>query len=377
MKRTALYDEHVTAGARMVEFAGWAMPVQYQGVIAEHLAVRQAAGIFDVSHMGEVSIEGPRAIDLVERVFSNSARELEPGRAQYSLIPNEQGGLLDDVIVYRLAPESFFVCLNASNAERDVSWIRRHAPASGCTIVDRSDATALVAVQGPLAIGIVETLAPGVLGLPRFGIVERTLFGARALVARTGYTGEDGVEIFIEARAAVDLWRALLAAGASSGLAAAGLGARDTLRLEAALPLYGHELDEDVTPYEARVGWAVRLDRPQMVGFEALSRAKSDPRRRRTIGLLLDEGIARSGCAVLASGSRIGTVTSGSHCPSLGRAVALALVDGGVDAAEHAALAVDVRGKLRSARVTSLPFYVRQASGSGENGRGFVDGVSG
>jgi aminomethyltransferase len=377
MKRTPLYDEHVGAGARMVDFAGWEMPVQYQGVIAEHMAVRRAAGIFDVSHMGEVAIEGPRALELLDRVFSNSVRTLEPGRAQYSLIPNERGGLLDDVIVYRLGAESFFVCLNASNAERDVAWIRAHAPASGCTIDDRSDATALVAVQGPLAIGIVERVAPGVLALPRFGIVEKTLFGRRALVARTGYTGEDGVEIFIESRAVVDLWRALLAEGASSGLAPAGLGARDTLRLEAALPLYGHELGEDITPYEARVGWAVRLDRPQMVGFEALSRAKSDPRRRRTIGLVLDDGIARSGCAVLASGSRIGTVTSGTHCPSLGRAVALALVDGDVDAAERAAFAVDVRGKLRSARVTSLPFYVRQASGGGENGRGFVDGVSG
>ena len=363
MKRTPLYDEHVAASARIVEFAGWAMPVQYRSVVAEHTAVRTAAGVFDVSHMGEVEIEGPRALELVERVFSNAARALPQGRAQYSLIPNEQGGLVDDVIVYRRGEASFMVCLNASNAERDVAWIRAHAPASGCTVTDRSDATALIAVQGPRAGAIVEALVPGVSGLERFGFMETRVRGRRSLIARTGYTGEDGYEIFIESEGAVDLWRALVDAGATSGLEPAGLGARDTLRLEAALPLYGHELGEDITPYEARVGWAVKLDRPGMIGYEALVRAKSDPKRRRTIGLKMDEGIARSGCAVLASGSRIGAVTSGTHCPTLGRAVALALVEREATTSER--LAVDIRGKERAARVTSLPFYVRQQTNGG------------
>ena len=367
MKRTPLYDEHVHAGARMVEFAGYEMPVQYESIVAEHLAVRKAAGLFDVSHMGEVSIEGTRALELMGTVFSNAVASLAPGRAQYNLITNERGGVVDDVIVYRRGADAFTVCLNASNAERDVAWVREHAPASGCTVTDIGAETGLLAVQGPHALGIVEQLVPGISRVPRFGFVEHTLFGRPALVARTGYTGEDGAELFVDARVLVELWRALLERGAAHGLVPVGLGARDTLRLEAALPLYGHELAEDVTPYESRVGWAVKLDHPELVGFAALERAKKDPKRRYTVGLSIDAGIARSGCAVLASGSRIGAVTSGTHCPSLGRAVALALVDREPAGLRGETLAVDIRGKLKSAQVTALPFYVRQTNGQTEH----------
>jgi len=366
VKQTPLYDEHARSGARMVEFAGYAMPVQYASIVAEHLAVRAAAGLFDVSHMGEVTIEGPRALELMATVFSNAIAAIAPGRAQYNLIPNERGGVVDDVIVYRRRADAFMVCLNASNAERDVAWIRAHAPSSGCTVTDIGEATALLAVQGPRAVAIVETLVPGVSRLPRFAFTEQAVFDKPALIARTGYTGEDGVEMFVDARVVVELWRTLLARGAAQGLVPVGLGARDTLRLEAALPLYGHELGEDITPYEARVGWAVKLDRPQMVGFAALERAKKDPKRRYTIGLALDAGIARSGCAVLASGSSIGAVTSGTHCPSLGRAVGLALVARDPAGLRGEALAVDIRGKLKSAQVTSLPFYVRQTNDHAE-----------
>jgi aminomethyltransferase len=354
MRRTPLYDEHVAAGARMVEFAGFEMPVQYASIVEEHLAVRTSCGVFDVSHMGELLIEGPRALECVSRVFSNDAATLEPGRAQYSLIPNERGGIVDDVIVYRLGDESFFVCVNASNAAKDFEWVRSHAPASGCTVLDVGAEYALIAVQGPDAVDLVDELLPGAAALDRFAFFPARVRGRRALVARTGYTGEDGFEIFIDTAAAVGLWRELCERGAAE----AGLGARDTLRLEAALPLYGHELGEAISPYEARVGWAVKLNREDMIGYEALCRAKADPAKRRTVGLVMETGIAREGCAVLASGVRIGAVTSGTHGPTVGRGVALALIDR--DPA-GLVLAVDVRGKVRNARVTPLPFYVRQA----------------
>lgn len=353
MKKTPLYEEHRAAGARMVGFAGYEMPVQYTSIIEEHLAVRTSCGMFDVSHMGEILVEGPRALECVLRLLSNDASTLRPGCAQYSLIPNERGGVVDDVIVYRLAEESFFLCVNASNAVKDYEWLRARAPASGCTVSDVGEQYALVAVQGPDAVDLVDELLPGAAVLDRFAFFSAKLRGRRALVARTGYTGEDGFEIFVETDAVAGLWRELRDRGA----AAAGLGARDTLRLEAALPLYGHELGEDISPFEARVGWAVKLNRPDMVGFEALSRAKADPAKRRTVGLSMESGIAREGCAVLASGARIGAVTSGTHGPSLGRGIALALIDR--DPA-GLALAVDVRGKVRNAHVTALPFYVRQ-----------------
>jgi len=344
----------------MVEFAGYEMPVQYSSIIEEHLAVRKSCGLFDVSHMGEILIEGPRALECVSRLFSNDASVLAPGRAQYSLIPNEGGGILDDIIVYRLAEESFFVCVNAANAAKDFDWVRSRAPGSGCTVRDVSEEYALIAVQGPDAVDLVDELLPGAAALDRFGFFPAKLRGHRALVARTGYTGEDGFEVFVETDAAVGLWRELCERGAAK----AGLGARDTLRLEAALPLYGHELGEDISPYEARVGWAVKLNRADMVGYEALCRAKANPARRRTVGLLMEAGIAREGCAVLASGARIGAVTSGTHGPSIGCGVALALVDRDPSGL---ALAVDVRGKVRNARVTALPFYVRQTSQSRGN----------
>jgi aminomethyltransferase len=355
MKRTPLYDEHVTAGARMVEFAGYEMPVQYESIIEEHLAVRTSCGVFDVSHMGEILIEGPRALECVSRLFSNDASTLSVGRAQYSLISNERGGVVDDIIVYRLGEESFFVCVNATNAAKDFEWVRSRAPATGCSVRDVGEEYALVAVQGPDAVDLVDELLPGAEALDRFAFCPAKLRGRRALVARTGYTGEDGFEIFVDVDAAVGLWRELCERGAAE----AGLGARDTLRLEAALPLYGHELGEDISPYEARVGWAVKLNRTDMIGYEALCRAKADPAKRRTVGLMMDVGIAREGCAVLASGARIGAVTSGTHGPTVGRGVALALIDR--DPA-GLALAVDVRGKVRNACVTPLPFYVRQAS---------------
>jgi aminomethyltransferase len=353
MKHTPLHDEHVAAGGRMVEFGGYSMPVQYRSIVEEHCAVRNAVGVFDVSHMGEVTISGPRAVECLSTLMTNDARALSVGRAQYSLIPNERGGVVDDVIVYRLEHDGFLVCVNAANTAKDLEWLRSRAPSTGCTVRDVSEEYALLAVQGPRSAVVVEALARGASGLPRFAFLRAEVAGQAAIVARTGYTGEDGFEIFVDASAARPLWCTLI----ERGCVPAGLGARDTLRLEAALPLYGHEIDETISPYEARLGWAVKLDRPDMVGYDALRANKETAERRRTVGLFVEGGIGRQGCAVLASGSRIGAITSGSHSPTLGRAVALALLD---REPGDAALAVDVRGKLRNARVTALPFYVRQ-----------------
>ena len=354
MKRTPLYEEHVGAGARMVEFAGWEMPVQYDSIVSEHRTVRESAGVFDASHMGEFVVEGPQAEAFCAAVFANDARRLRPGRAQYSLISNEHGGVVDDVIVYRLAADRFFVCVNAANAKKDFAWLRGRA-VPGAALTDVSDEYALLAVQGPGAIAVVENVIGALDGLARFGVVEREFEGRRLLVARTGYTGEDGCELFAAAPVAAPLWRALVAGGARPAV----LGARDTLRLEAALPLYGHELGEDITPFEAGLGWVVKLDRPQMVGFEALQAARADVRRT-LVGLTSEGGIARQGCAVLAGDRRIGAVTSGSMGPTVKRPVALALVEGRPQ--EGDTLSVEIRGRERPARVTPLPFYVRQSA---------------
>lgn len=363
MKRTPLYEEHARLGARMVEFAGWEMPVQYTGIIDEHRRVRAAAGLFDVSHMGEIEISGPQAEACCARLFANDARRLRPGRAQYSLICNERGGIVDDVIVYRL-PDRFLVCVNASNKDKDFAWIRAHAP-GGAVVEDCSDEYALIAFQGPAAATVAAKVAPGVAELRRFDVGRFTFGAVSAWVARTGYTGDDGLELFVAGRDARALWRLLLEAGTAEGVVPAGLGARDTLRLEAALPLYGHELDEETSPYEAGLDWVVKLDRPDMVGFEALRAAHAGAVRRRLIGLEMCEGIARQGCAVLACGTQIGKVTSGSYCAFMEKALALALVERDMHESE---VDVDVRGKLKRARVTSLPFYVSSVARSGARG---------
>jgi len=357
VKRTPLHDEHVALGARMVEFAGWSMPVQYDGIVNEHLRVRRAAGLFDVSHMGELEVSGPDAEACLARLLANDVRRLAPGRAQYSLIPNASGGVVDDVIVYRLEPERFMICLNAANADKDVAWIEGHAEGD-CEIRDVSDDRALLALQGPAAGSILADLCPQADGLARFGCCHAQVGGADILVARTGYTGEDGFELFVRPEHAVALWRTLLASQGGAAAGAIGLGARDTLRLEAALPLYGHELDEDISPFEAGLAWVVKLDREHMVGYASLREASERPSRR-LVGLEVSGGIARQGCSVLASGTEIGMVTSGSYCPAIEKAVALALVASDGSCSD---LAVEVRGKGRPATATDIPFYVRQAS---------------
>ncbi|MGH7786603.1 MAG: glycine cleavage system aminomethyltransferase GcvT, partial [Candidatus Binatia bacterium] len=265
MRQTPLNAAHRALGARMVDFAGWDMPVQYRGIMEEHAAVRARAGLFDVSHMGEVEVRGAGALAACQHATANDVRRLADGQAQYTLLLRPDGGIVDDVILHRRAADDFFFCVNASNRDADVAYLREHI--RGAEVVDRSDDTALLALQGPHATAILAPLTDIALDrLPRFHFATGTVAGQPALVAHTGYTGEDGWELYSAAAAAPALWQALLDAGAPHGLVPVGLGARDTLRLEAALPLYGHELGAETTPFEARLGWVVQMDKGDFVG---------------------------------------------------------------------------------------------------------------
>jgi aminomethyltransferase len=357
MKRTPLYGAHRRAGAKMVEFAGWEMPVQYQGVIQEHLAVRRDAGLFDVSHMGEIEIRGEGALELSQRITANDVSRMKPFQAQYNLLLNDHGGVVDDVIFYRLEPDIFFVCVNAANTDKDFDWIRRHA--TGTVEVENVSAKyAQLALQGPRAAKILTALtAVDVVGLKSFFFAFADVAGVRCLVARTGYTGEDGFELYCHVDDADRLWNACLAAGAPAGLMAAGLGARDTLRLEKAYPLYGHELDDTTTPLEAGLEWVTKFSKPAFVGRDVLLRQKEAGAQRKFVGLeMISPGIARSEYGLFKHGRSIGRVTSGTKSPSLGKSIALGYI-----ASEESEIGniidVEIRGRNFPAKVVSLPFY--------------------
>lgn len=370
-RRTPLYERHRALGARMTVFADWEMPLQYTGILEEHRAVRQAAGLFDVSHMGELRLRGPAALQALDWLCTNDPRRLSTGRGMYTLFCDAEGGTVDDGVVYCLAAGSdYLLVVNAARVEADLSWMRaeleaRPLPPGGWNLEDMSAATALLALQGPAAAAILGSLlgedGGGVLALRPFHLQpEVVVAGCRCLVARTGYTGEDGFELACDPQDAVTLWDALLAAGAPRGCRPAGLGARDTLRLEAALPLYGHELSASVSPLEAGLGRFVRLDGREFCGAAALRRQQARGPQRALVGLLPDPpAIARAGAAVRrAGGEVVGQVSSGSFGPTLGRAVALALCASDALAA-GAPLEVEVRGRWVPAARTPLPFYRR------------------
>lgn len=361
MRRTPLHAAHRALGARLVDFAGWEMPVQYRGIMDEHATVRGRAGLFDVSHMGEVEVRGAGALAACQAVTANDVGRLADGGAQYSLLLDPAGGIVDDVIVHRLAAERVMICVNAANRDADVAYLRAHV--RGADVVDVSDETALLAVQGPRATAILGRLtALPLASLPRFTVAEGEVAGRRALVAHTGYTGEDGWELYCAANDAVRLWNALLEAGAPDGIAPAGLGARDTLRLEAALPLYGHELGLDTTPFEARLAWVVRLDKGDFVGRAALLAARARGPRRLLVGLELTEpGVPRAEYRLLRDAQAVGVVTSGTKAPTLGKGIALGYVEPASSAVDTT-LAVEIRGRAVAARIVALPFYRTAAS---------------
>jgi aminomethyltransferase len=359
MKRTPLYRAHRRAGAKMVEFAGWEMPVQYSGVIDEHVAVRTRAGLFDVSHMGEIVIRGPGALELCQKISANDVSRIKLQQAQYNLLMNEKGGIVDDVIFYRIEPEHFLICVNASNSDKDFAWIEEHAEGN-VELENASSRYAQLALQGPLAEKILQPLTSVRLNeIKPFSFSFGEVSSIRCLVARTGYTGEDGFELYCDSVGAERLWNALLESGAPMGLEPAGLGARDTLRLEKAYPLYGHELDDTTTPLEAGLEWVTKLAKGPFVGREVLLKQKQEGIRRKLVGLeLLDPGIARSEYTLFKNGRSVGRVTSGTKSPTLGKAIALAYV--AIDEATlDNTIEVEIRGRKTRAKIVPLPFYRR------------------
>jgi len=360
---TPLLDRHEALGARIVEFAGWLMPIQYTGILEEHRAVRSAAGLFDLSHMGELVVEGPEAGAGLAAALVTDPPALAVGRAHYSMICAEDGGILDDLIVYRLAEDRFMVVANASNARVVSDALAERLDGFRAVLDDRSLATGLVAIQGPRSVEILAPLTRLDLGSIRYyGAAEGEVAGIPALVARTGYTGEDGFELFVDVDRVGDAWDGVLDAGRVHGLVPVGLGARDTLRLEAGMPLYGNELDRTTNPFEASLGRVVKLSKPgDFTGRAALERVARDGVARQLVGMVLRErGIARHGYTVLGPDGPCGSVTSGTMSPTLGTAIAMGYVPP-AHAAPGTMLAVEIRGAPVSAEVVPLPFYKRSA----------------
>jgi aminomethyltransferase len=351
LKRTPLYQAHVEAGAKLVPFAGWEMPVSYVGIKQEHLAVRSGCGIFDVSHMGEIETEGPESAELLQRLLSNDVTKVEVGGAQYSCLCSEDGGVLDDLFTYRLGDHHFLTVTNAANHERDLDWFQRHAEDFDADVHDRIDDYAMLAVQGPEARRIVGSMAQGELPA-RFHTTDLNVGTGDALVCGPGYTGEDGVEILAPPDEAAALWEELVVGGATP----AGLGARDTLRLEVNYCLYGNDLSEDRNPIEAALGWAVK-EESGFIGAEACARTREQgPAELLVPFVIVGDGIPRQGNPILSGGETVGEVTSGTHSPSLGVGIGMGYVR--AELAEPGnELEIDVRGRRRPARVEKRPLY--------------------
>ena len=365
LKRTALNAVHHALGARMVEFAGWEMPVEYSGIIDEHVAVRTRAGLFDVSHMGEIDIHGPEALALVQYVTSNDASRLETNQAQYTALMYPQGSAVDDCLVHRFADDHFFICVNAANTDKDFAWVTEHNRFDAIVRNVSAEYTQ-VALQGPKAGAILSKVTDADLpALKYYWFTRATCADVAVLLARTGYTGEDGFELYFAPDRSEPLWRVLLEAGRDEGLVPAGLGARNTLRLEAAYPLYGNELDEETTLIEAGLGWITKLDKGEFLGRGILAEQKLTGTRKKLIGFeMTDRNIARDHYQVWSGDEKIGQVTSGSPAPFLKKNIGLAYIE---RQAVHRGLAepgrtieIEIRGRRAPARVVALPFYKRQ-----------------
>ncbi len=364
LRRTPLHAAHKELGAKLIDFGGWDMPVAYQaGTIKEHKAVREALGLFDVSHMGEALLKGPRATEAAQLLATNDVGGVLPGKAVYTLLCLPDGGVVDDCIFYKRSDDDYFVIVNASNTAKDLAWFRDHAGGI-CDVQDHSDETALVAVQGPKAVGVVSELADTALeALPSFTFTNTTVAGVRCMAARTGYTGEDGFELACNAHHARALWDALLEKATPLGGLPIGLGARDTLRLEAKLPLYGNDLDDEHTPLEAGLAWAVKLGKPHFFGKDALVAQKARGLDRQLVGFVIDHSkeraIARHGYPVKSGGEIVGHVTSGGPGISVPGAIGLAYVPTAL-AAPGTTLTIDCRGKDVAATVVKGKFYDRK-----------------
>jgi aminomethyltransferase len=360
-KKTPLNSRHRSLGARMVDFGGWDMPVEYSGIADEHLAVRTRAGLFDVSHMGEIEIAGTDALKAVQHITCNDAGKLALNQAQYSALTTPEGTFVDDVLTYKLSDEHFMLVVNASNIVKDFQWISEQIRDAGdAAAVNASSRYALVALQGPVARDVLQTLTGVALGdIKYYWFTTGEVAGVRATISRTGYTGEDGFEVFIPPSAAERVWDAILSAGKAAGVVPAGLGARDTLRLEAAMRLYGNDMDETTTVLEADLGWIVGWKKDAFIGADVLRRQRADGVSRKLVGFdVLDRAIARHGYAVFVNGQQAGVVTSGTQTPFLKKAIGMAYVP--VDRSTPGAeFEIDVRGRRVRARVVPMPFYKR------------------
>lgn len=362
MRQTSLDAEHRALGARLVPFAGWEMPIQYEGIVAEHRAVREAAGLFDVSHMGELELRGPRALETISSLVTNDPSRIADGQAQYTCCCNDFGTILDDLIVYRRSAERVLIVCNASNRDK-ISTHFAAAAQGRVDFQDLSDATALLALQGPKALEVLAAAGSSLdvaRDLPSFRFRDAEVAGVPVTIARTGYTGEDGVELFTPWERAPEVWGALLEHGRALGIKPIGLGARDTLRLEARLALYGNDIDETTNPLEAGLGWTVKLDKPGFVGKDALVRIKAEGSPRALVGFeVTGRGIARHGYPLLdGSGAAVGVCTSGSPSPTLGKNIGLGYLPTAL-AKVGTKFAVDCRGKAVEAVVVPTPFYQR------------------
>jgi len=360
LRKTPLNAVHRASGAKMVAFGGWEMPVEYSGLIGEHLAVRKAAGLFDVSHMGEFEVEGPGSVAFLQRVTANDVGKLKDGQAQYSALLLANGAPVDDVILYRRAADRFLIVVNAGNQQKDWEWLQSQSP-TDCTLQDKSDDYALLALQGPKAQAILQPLTGiDLASVAFYHFAEGDVEGTPVLVARTGYTGEDGFELFVAPGRAEALWKRLLEAGQDVGLVPAGLGARDTLRLEAKMCLYGNDLDETTTLVEAGLGWIVALDKGDFNGRAVLEQQKKEGPPRKLVGFeVVGRGIARHGYPVFLGAEEVGPVTSGSYAPFLQKNIGLVYLPA-PRSTPGTEFDVDIRGKRVPARVVPTPFYKRQ-----------------
>jgi aminomethyltransferase len=364
LKQTPLHATHLGHKARMVPFGGWDMPVEYSGITDEHLAVRTRAGLFDVSHMGEIEIAGADALAAVQHLSSNDASRLAIGQIQYSALTTPEGTFVDDLLVYRMADDHFLLVVNASNIEKDFAWIRSQVQGfADAPAVNTSNRYALLALQGPVAAEVLQTLTAVPLDeMKYYWFATGEVAGVRGTISRTGYTGEDGFEVFVPPAQAAHVWKAILQAGEAAGVVPAGLGARDTLRLEASMRLYGNDMDETTTVLEAGLGWIVGWKKAQFTGADVLRAQKASGISRTLVGLeMIDRAIARHGYPVVVDGAPVGTVTSGTQTPFLKKAIAMAYVPTAV-AEPDRQVHVDVRGRLAAARIVPMPFYKRPRS---------------
>ena len=363
MKKTALYDNHKNSGAKMVEFAGWEMPVQYEGLRQEHLAVRSTVGIFDVSHMGEVEIIGADARELCQKLTSNNVNKIVPGQAQYSVMCNHDGGAVDDVISYMLGDDHFFICVNAANTEKDYNWILQIKDEFKfeSEVINASSEYSQIAIQGPNAASLLTKLmGQEISSIKRFRFAKIVWSGVENIVARTGYTGENGYEVFLPWNYGPTLWNELLTQGQEFGIKECGLGCRDTLRLEMGYPLYGNELNDTTNPVESGLGFFVKYsdEDNDFIGKEAILKQIDRGLNNRLIGFeMTDRGIARHGYKITQDANIVGTVTSGTHSPSLDKSIGMGLIDSNCDEIN---LCVDIRNKYRKIEIVEIPFYKKR-----------------